>query len=139
MCFLFRGHYVVKVPTISSVTWNLVITFIYTGQVRVLASEKEALVSAAGTLGLTDLVNLCEAVNRNPIDVVSTLVGGEGKSFRFSCNNCVLLPCDVTSLMNSFVFIYRECGGKHGNPVVVCSIQRITELVTKPKCRRVNR
>ena len=62
-----------KVPTISSDTWNLVISFIYTGKVRVLASEKDALVSAASTLGLTELVGLCQAVNGNPLQDVPPL------------------------------------------------------------------
>lgn len=53
------------------------ISFIYTGKVRVLAAEKDALVSAAGTLGLTDLVGLCQAVHTRPLEHVPPLDDGE--------------------------------------------------------------
>ena len=45
----------VKIPSITSQMWEQLLQFIYRGKVKVTADEKDALLTASTTLGLSEL------------------------------------------------------------------------------------
>ena len=75
----FRGHYVVKIPTISSRVWHLLLSFMYTGKVRITFADKLELISACQTLGLLELNGLCSAVYDTKAASANQLANDMGK------------------------------------------------------------
>ena len=69
----------VKIPTISSHTWHLLLSFMYTGKVRMTFGDKMELVAASQTLGLTELNGLCSAVYDSKPQPVHQQYGLQGE------------------------------------------------------------